>query len=269
MIHEFRRQQAGQVCGYPWMAGCLQMLMDLRMHDQYVLDAAKVAAMMAVMCYTTSDMLDHQQTGEAQRIKSGSMNFVPPGWEANMLNPTQPAHNYVEYRGERHREIGRQVGMPLMQIRLDSSGHNYSSARFDGQIYARSCEMLQAWINRRVLDRMFPLVMQEAMLVGLLPPRSLRGIRTTWNYDQRPHVDPVKEAMAERIRLENRTTSPQRACSAHGADFESLCREWKRANEVLEQHGLPQMLGPVPTDLASLQAWLAMDKDENAPATAA
>jgi hypothetical protein len=72
----------------------------------------------------------------------------------------------------------------------------------------------------------------------------------------------VKEAMAERLRLENKTLSPQQACASHGLDFEQLVKDWKRANDTLVANGLPPMLGPVPGDLQSLVAYLNVDNNE-------
>jgi lambda family phage portal protein len=259
-ICEFKMHQEGQVLGFPWLSSSLQCQEDLRGYDQAVLDAAKTAAILAVLAYSTGDMAadppDGANTIDPRRFTPGAINFMPEQWQPMMLNPTQPANNHVEYRSERQREIGRPVGMPLMQIRLDSSGHNYSSARFDASIYNRANTNIQNWLERRILKRMFRLVMAESMLLGLLPKRNVKEIPTQWNWDQPPHVDPVKEAMAERIRLENRTLSPQLACAGHGIDFEQLCHDWKRANDILKKNGLPEMLGPVPGDLQSLKAYL-------------
>ena len=258
-ICEFRIHQEGQALGFPWLSSSLQVLEDLRGYDQAVLDAAKTAAIMAVFAYSTGDMgAEPPEVSPSDPIsfKSGAINYMPGQYMPMMLNPTQPAANHGEYRSERQRELGRPVGMPLMQIRLDSSGHNYSSARFDAQIYHRANQSLQCWLERRVLDRMLGIVFAESMLMGLLPRRPIKSIAVQWNWDQPPHVDPVKEAMAERIRLENRTLSPQQACASHGADFEQLCKDWQRANDTLKKHGLPEMLGAIPSDLADLQAYL-------------
>lgn len=264
-ICEFKIHQEGQVLGFPWLASSLQVLEDLRGYDQAVLDAAKTAAIMAIFAYSTGELANDPPSvdpSDPLRFKSGAVNFLPSQWRTEMLNPTQPAQNHGEYRSERQRELGRPVGMPLMQIRLDSSGHNYSSARFDAQIYNRANQSLQNWLERRILKRMFKLVMQEAMLMGILPARPIDIEAVQWNWDQPPHVDPVKEAMAERLRLENKTLSPQQACASHGLDFEQLAKDWKRANDTLEANGLPPMLGPVPGDLQSLAAYLQPDNSE-------
>lgn len=268
-ICEFRRHQPGQVLGFPLLASSLQTLEDLRGYDQAVMDAAKTAAILAVLAFTTSDQADIDENAlkEPKKLVSGAVNFIPDHYQFGTVNPNQPANNHVEYRSERQRELGRPVGMPLMQIRLDSSGHNYSSARFDGQIYHRANQSMQSWLERRVLNRVFRLVLQEAMLLGLVPSRPIQDLRFQWNWDQPPHVDPVKEAMAERIRLENKTLSPQRACASHGEDFETIAKDWDRANSILEQNGLPPMLGAVPGDLAKLAAYLTKDEEPAAAGT--
>ena len=75
----------------------------------------------------------------------------------------------------------------------------------------------------------------------------------------------VKEAMAQRLQLENRTLSPQRACLENNVDFETVCREWKKANEILVKNGLPEMLGPIPTDPNVLAAIMANSNQEKQP----
>jgi hypothetical protein len=72
--------------------------------------------------------------------------------------------------------------------------------------------------------------------------------------------------MAQRLQLENRTLSPQRACLENNVDFETVCQEWKKANEILVANGLPKMMGPIPTDPNALAAIMANANDqENQP----
>lgn len=276
MLCLYKIHEAGQVLGFPWLSSSLQVLEELREGDRAVLDAARLAAIYAVFASASGDMAPdppplpdddnstaNNKTPYPKNIKTGAINYLPAQYTPNMLSPTQPDPNYVAFRSERHRELGRPVGMPLMQIRLDSSGHNYSSARFDGQIYARANESIQAWLERHILQRMAKTVFSEAMMTGLLPRRSLRGLRLQFNWDKPPHVDPVKEALAAQIRMNCKVTSPQKECAAHASDFEDVAREWARANEILEKNGLPPMLGPIPIDLAALQQFLQPQEESS------
>jgi lambda family phage portal protein len=265
MLHYFEMLEPGQVRGWPRIASCLQAISDLREFDNAVLDAAKVAAMMAVLMYTSNnDMVTPEENPADVTLKRMGITRLPVGWQAAGLNPTQPAANNTDFRNERSRELGRGVGMPLMQIRLDSSGHNYSSARFDGQLYHRANLSIQSALEAHRVRPVVMMVFAEAMERRILAPRVVRPSDLSFRWPQPPHVDPVKEAMAERIRLENKTLSPQAACANHQLDFDDIIRQWGLANKMLEQNGLPPMLGPVPTSVPELMDYLGMnDPNQN------
>jgi hypothetical protein len=73
--------------------------------------------------------------------------MVPPGWKPWQYSASQPPVQYPDFRAERHRELGRPFGMPLLMVRLDSSKHNYSSARLDTQTYNRTVSGIQCWLS--------------------------------------------------------------------------------------------------------------------------
>lgn len=266
MLHYFEKLEPGQVRGWPRIASCLQAIADLREYDNAVLDAAKVAAMMAAVMYTANDMVEVDPAPPDLMLKRMGITRVPQGWKVEGVQATHPTAQNTEFRAERSRELGRPVGMPLMQIRLDSSGHNYSSARFDGQLYWRANQSIQQSLEAHRVRPVVLMVLAEAMERRLLAPRVIRLNELSCRWPQPPHVDPVKEAMAQRIRMENKTLSPQMACEADQSDFEEVCRQWKLANEILERNGLPPMLGPIPTSLPELTDYLGLnDNNENNP----
>jgi len=261
--HVYFKHEPQQWRGYPWLSSCLQAIAELGEYDTAVLDAAKVAAMMAVLFYNTRDDVDSEENPGDIQIKRQSGIKVPTGWQPYALNSNQPTANHVEFRSDRLRDLGRPVGMPLMSIQRDASRHNYSSARFDGQGYFRANQSVQSFLERRRINPFVKLILTEAMLRGILPYRDLNSVSLTWIWPQPPHVDPVKEAMAQRIQMENKTLSPQRACLANNVDFDTICEEWKKANEILVSNGLPEMLGPIPTDPNVLAAMLNGANNEN------
>ncbi len=79
------------------------------------------------------------------------------------LQTSHPNAQNSEFRKERSRDLGRPAGMPLMQIRLDSSGHNYSSARFDAQTYQKANRIIQGSLGRHRVYPVVALVLIEAM----------------------------------------------------------------------------------------------------------
>jgi len=258
IVHGFRRTEPDQVRGCPWLAPSLQVIADLRDYDDQVLDAARSAADQAVLLYTDHPDAEYVCVNESEEIERRTTSTMPPGWKAYQLTPQQPSTRYVEYREERHREIGRPVDMPLMSIRLDSRRYNYSSARFDGQGYARGLETLQGWLGTETLDRLEELVAREATLAGALPPPPPGEIGRVWGWPKRPHVDPKKEADAERLRLENGTLTYTDALAAYNLDLETVLAQRKREREMLEAAGLP----PLPVAGGSAPEPVDEDPDE-------
>ena len=259
IMHWFESIEPGQVRGFPWMASSLQTIADLRDYDGYVLDAAKVQAMMHAVMFSTNDKEEPEAAPADLKLKKMGINRAPVGWDLKFLQSQHPNSNNTDFRKERQRDLGRARGMPLMQVRLDSSGHNYSSARFDGQNYQKANRTIQGSLGRHRVYPLAKLILIEAMQKGILRPRVFTRNEVYFRWPQPPHVDPVKEAMAERIRLENKTMSPQQACATHNLDFDKLVTEWRLANELLEKNGMPPMFGGLPTDLAKLATYLAGD----------
>jgi capsid protein len=131
--------------------------------------------------------------------------------------------------------------MPLMMLLLDSSSSNYSSARFDGQMFWRGVAKTQGWLGR-ILARIESLVAREAELMGMLPA-SPPDLMRQFVWPRAPHVDPVKEAEAERMALQNGSLSYTQLCAANGTSIERMIAQRKRDNELLKAAGLPEIPG--------------------------
>jgi hypothetical protein len=107
-----------------------------------------------------------------RRWSAGRCRRCLPDWKAaGTAQPAATDNEYIDYRSERQRDVGRPVGMPLMSVRLDSSKHNYSSARFDAQVYRRGVSKVRGWLKLRVLDRLVNIIAREAQLYATANPR--------------------------------------------------------------------------------------------------
>lgn len=238
IIHGFTVIEPGQARGIPLLASCLDDIASLRDWDEQVLDAARAAADYAAILTTKHPEAKYIEVQEQAEIYRRTLTTAPPGWEVTQLKPEQPTTNYVEFRHERLRAIGRVASMPLMAILLDSSNHNYSSARFDNKVFDRGNEVRQQRYGRHI-DRLVRLVEREARLADPeAPPAPDRwGIVHVW--PSPPHVDPTKESTAEAQLLMNGTITYADACSTHGRDWESVIAQREREKARLEAAGLP------------------------------
>lgn len=248
ILHGFKTVEAGQVRGFPWLASSLPAIADLRDYDAQVLDAARQAADQAVFLYTDHPESNYLQVNEQTDFERRTVTTMPPGWKPYGFQPTQPSTLYIDYRNERLRDLGRPVNMPLMMVRLDSSKHNYSSARYDGQLYLRGLAAIQAWVSVRFLNRLVNEIARELELAGELPRRPA-DVKYVWIWPKQPHVDPKKEADAETARLANGTLTYQDACAANNQDWQTVIEQRRVANEALKKAGLP----PLPVPIGSPQ----------------
>ena len=93
----------------------------------------RLQASMSVLLASNHPDAEFLPVNESTSIERNRMGTLPPGWTPHTLNTSQPADNAGDFRREKLREVGAPASMPLMKIQHDSSNHNYSSARFDGQ----------------------------------------------------------------------------------------------------------------------------------------
>lgn len=242
VIHEFIADEEGQARGFPWFAPTLQASADLRDFDDQIQDAARQMADQAGLLYTESPD-EVWLSPEETTVQRRTIKMCPPGWKPYQYQASAPPVQYPDYRAERQREIGRPLCMPLMIVRLDSSRHNYSSARFDGQSYARFISGIQTWLSGSeqsygTLNRLADDVLAEARFSEPALRRRPRNVSYKWTWASRPHVDPAKERNADKIGLETRTLSLTDSMSNQGRSVESHVKTLARERKLFLKEGL-------------------------------
>lgn len=243
IIHEFLLDEEGQARGFPWVLPSLQPTADLRDYDAQVMDAARQMADAAALLYTEHPDAPVWNTPEQTRMERRTLKMAPPGWKPWQYQASQPPAQYPEFRAERQRELGRPFGMPLIMVRLDSTKHNYSSARLDTQTYQRTIQGIQNWLSGSdksygTLNRLVDLVLAEARFSVPALRRRPKNVLYIWTFPPRPHVDPAKEATAEATALQNRTLSFAGALAARGANLDTHVRTLSRVERVLRAAGI-------------------------------
>ena len=238
VIHYFEPDHPGQARGIPLLASALPTGAELRDFDAATLRAARTAAEHTVLLEPTGPDVEYQAVDDEIDIESGTMATLPPGYTARQLTPEHPANGYVEFRHERLREIGRPLSMPLMMVLLDSSKMNYSSARFDGQMFQRATASTRTRLERCYVSRLLRLIVLEGQALGRIPP-SPPAWTPRWGWQPMPHVDPMKEAEAagERVRIGISTLTDETA--AGGRDYiEDIVPQLAKERDARKAAGL-------------------------------
>lgn len=239
--HCFEQYEPDQMRGIPLVAATLHDIADLRDFDQQTMDAARAAADWSVLLYSALP------PGEVPPITLGSdtipmerrtMQALPPGYQAQQVKAEHPSTNYVQYRKEHQAGIGRPVNMPLMRVRLDASEYNYSSARLEAYIYEGGLDVHREVAEVQALNPTVRSFEIEAQLAGLIPERP-PVVRYGWVWPALPTIDPLKEAEAERMEMENRTATFSEACARRGKDPDQVIAQHQRDREKFAGTGLP------------------------------
>ena len=240
MIHTFRQDRPEQHRGIPEITSALPLFAQLRRFTLAVLSAAEAAADFAGILYT-----DAPASGEAEavdpmdtiQLERNMLLTMPGGWKMSQLDPKQPATTYSEFKHEILNEIARCLSIPYNIAAGNSSGYNYASGRLDHQTYYKSLKVDQAYIEEHILDRLLGRWLREWALVNRVSLAECE-CRHVWFWDGHEHVDPAKEANAQRLRLQSRTTTYLTEFAKQGKDWETEFNQMAVEEATMKKLGL-------------------------------
>jgi capsid protein len=209
------------------------------------LAAAETAADIAGVMRTQGDPGEAEEYAtpfETIPIERRLLMTLPEGYDITQFKAEQPQSTYSDVKREIIGEIARCLEIPVHLAIGDSSKHNYSSARLDNQSYVKARKVDRSRITHDIMDPLFNAWLREAMLIEGYLPQRLRNVRTdwthTWIYDGDEHVDPIKEANAQRVRLESLTTTLADEWGSKGHDWEEKLEQIAREKAKRESLGL-------------------------------
>jgi lambda family phage portal protein len=255
VIHWFTPRRAGQLRGVPEVLSSLTLFGYLRRYTLATLVAAETAANIAGVLETDATA----DTGEGPSFESlddvpiprGGLLTLPGGWKATAFKAEQPVTAYGEFKTQILTEAGQPVGAPQNISTGSSAAYNYSSGRLDHGIYQRGIGVRRGDLRDRVLDQIFRSWLAEASLVpGLIPDGlPLRSLWSwEWYFDGFTSIDPQKDAITDKTRLETGTTTYAEIFAERGQDweeaFEQQAREQARRVELGLTRGPGRPPGP-------------------------
>ena len=266
VIHLYEKERSGQSRGKPIVAAVMK---DLRMAGNYAqaeLKAAVVNSLVAAFIESdlpqesvaalfsgnSSSLPDNalsfwqEAFGAAStpRLEGGAVIPLPIGAKLASHNPGRPATAFGLFMGSVVRRIAAGLHLPYELLLKDFSQTNYSSAR---------AALLEAWRfflgRRRWLSDMWlqpinELVAEEALAQGrIIAPGFYRNkyawLKSRWVFAGRGWIDPVKEANAAKIRMQEAGISTlEMECAEQGLDWEEVLEQQAREQDKRDQLGL-------------------------------
>lgn len=240
VCHLYRVDRPGQHRGVPEITPALPLFAQLRRYTLAVLTAAETAANVAGILHTDSppdDQSDPPQPYDLIELQRGTLTVAPDGWDMRQVEPQQPSTTYAEFKRELLNEIARCLNMPYNIAACNSSGYNYSSGRLDHQTYYRSLEVRQSQLVSALLDPILTAWYREYSLGRWMTGSDIAPLHQ-WFWDGLEHLDPVKEAQAEEMRLRNRTMTYAESYGRRGRDWETELRQCAAEQQLIESLGL-------------------------------
>ena len=252
MIHYFRADRPDQHRGIPDITPALHLFAQLRRYTLAVIAAAETAADFAGILMTTSPPDEGTQKIDPFdniKLEARMLVTMPEGWGMQQMKSEQPATTYSEFKNQIINEIARCLNMPFNVAAGNSSGYNFASGRLDHQTYFKSLRVERSHIECCIVDRVFAKWIDEAalsinILKGLSP---VDVIPHQWFWDGFEHVDPLKEANAQSVKLLNHTTTLADEYAQRGQDWETQLRQRAKEIKLARELGLPEQMEAITT----------------------
>lgn len=268
VIHYFLRQRPGQHRGIPEITPALPLFSQLRRYNLAVLAAAETAADFAAVVQTDMPPPPDQEEAVARpfevvELEPRMATVLPYGFKIGQVQPQQPSTNHEAFVKLILNEIARCFDMPLNIALCNSAGYNYASGRLDHQTFFKRIRVERNALELIVLRPILRAWLDEAVLVADLLPLAARSLRWPdipfqFFWDGLEHVDPVKEASAQKIRLASLTSTLAYECAREGRDWEAVLRQRAKEKALMQELGLDDKSQPSLPD----------EEPEDAPAEA-
>ncbi|MBQ9372142.1 MAG: phage portal protein [Thermoguttaceae bacterium] len=250
IIHWYRRTLPEQHRGAPEIAASLNLFALLRRYTFAVVAAAETAADVAAFLTAEPDSGAYDRimpnAMEELEIRRNKILTLPEGCNIQQLRAEQPTTTYGDFKRELLGEIGRSLQIPVNLISGNSSGYNYASGRLDHQEFQKAIRLQQSQASVVVMTPIFRAWFREWALANVPTLRDAL-VPIQWYWDGFEHVDPVKEAQAQAVRLANGVTNLQIEFGKQGRDWEDaldqLYKERAISRELARKHGVQDIFG--------------------------
>lgn len=284
MIHKFVSIDPEQIRGVPWA----HAVMNTQNMIQLFADAALAAGVVGA---SNMGFFKPPAPGEAGYVEpsenglgaeladgidfdgnltqdavGGSFRILPEGYTLENFNPAYPHAAFEPFITTHKHDLASGLDVAHHNLSGDMTGVNYSSARI-AELQERDCWRAgqQFMINhfaQRVANRWLELSLLAGAITlpngSALPAVKLDKYKAGLSFTARgwDWVDPLKEANAAKVAVEEGFATRTQIVANKGGDFEDNIIELEREMQMLKERGI--VLG-APANLAANQAALAAD----------
>lgn len=220
---------------YPVITPCITRFKLLKDYEEAVVVGARVAACFSAFILTNNpvgaqkSMLDSDSKSGTKRSNENKTLKLKPGMvtylkkdaqEIKFAQPNVPGDNVDKFRVREYKLISMYLRIPYEILFLDLSETNYSS--WKGGILETK-KMIGRWRRQlnEILDWFAYTLLAEAVSKGLVRG-DVANLKIRKRWPSFGLLDPEKESRSNRLRIQNKTASPQLICDEEGNDYEDI-----------------------------------------------
>lgn len=269
VLHLMESERAEQRRGVPFLAPVIEPLKQLTRYTEAELMAAVVTGMFTVFVTSESTsaggILDGmvtedqqvQQNGEANyELGNGAINVLNPGEKVEVANPGRPNTAFDGFVNALSRYIGAALEIP-QELLQKSFNASYSAARAALLEAWKMFKMRRTWMAQDFCQPVYEEWLAQAVSMGRIkapgffsdPIIRKAWCGSEWNGPAAGQLDPVKEANAAQMRVDNGfSTREQETMEINGGNFDRNIQQAKREQKLMKEAGLS---GPQNTNTAA------------------
>ena len=188
------------------------------------------------------------ETGEYDKpitMGPGFINTLAPGESIVLPESKSPVAEFWKFMEGQLKMVCMGIGIPY-EVALQVFNSNYSASQAAIQAAARRWDIERRLFAMQTMQPVYELMVWLLNMQGIVNCPGYADnpfVRTAWNNAEWHgpvvlNIDPVKNATAATLRLNNMTSTYEEECRVHGKDFDKVAERRKQEAELLASLGL-------------------------------
>lgn len=259
MRHVYSVERPGLSRGVPWYAPVMVLFKDLHEIVEAELIGTKISACQGILITSeNTDALGAVHDGfptdsagnKIEKVYPGMIARLGPGDEVADFKPNRPNPAFGEFVGSVLSFIGAGLGIPYQVMTGNFENMNYSNVRaaFVQAWYLYTSE--QSLIEEQVCQPTWEQFVREVVELELVSRRLMAAwfevpdaFGARWTRPGRDSIDPLKEAQADAVALQNLTETVTAIVARDGRDIDEHIAEKADEKREFEAAGLEYTFG--------------------------
>jgi lambda family phage portal protein len=263
IIHKFKATSTEQTRGYPEGHAVFALMADLQEFMRAALIASKIGASSSIYLQrtdesgnTTIDALadiveeDDELENFIMEVSPGDIRVLPKNTEMKTFDAKYPEANFVNYVQFMLKQIASGLNVSYFVLSNSLESVNYTSSR-TGLISERDgYKREQDWFIENILEPIYEDWLETAMLNNAIklingstiPVTKLDKFLSSYRFHGRrwDWVDPLKDANANVILIENGLASRTQILAEQGVEYEDILADMKYEKELRASYGIEE-----------------------------